>query len=188
MGFAGYFLCAASTGWDIKACWVVQYIVIWATGCYVTVVGSNCFGSNWELRHWAIGWWLDGMSSVEMGCTLGSDFTLWYGGVPGVAIGTLGDRCLCVKMVQRGSTVVDIYDFVSPFQCSMVSWRALMAWSCASNVDDGVFLSATRSCCTPCNNLSSGVTEGRVSLWCLNSMVSDTISVLVSLDTTFWQR
>ena len=39
-----------------------------------------------------------------------------------------------------------------------------MACSWASTVDAGVFLSAAVSCCTPCSTLSSGVTEGRVSL------------------------
>ena len=62
-----------------------------------------------------------------------------------------------------------------------------MAWIWESTVDSGVFLSSAVSFCTPCSTFYSGVTEVRVSLLYLNSMVSDTISVLVSLDTTFWQ-
>ena len=126
------------------------------------------------------------MSLVEIGCTLGwGIFTLGAGGGPGFAVGTLGALFLIVDRLRRGGSVVAIGDFLSPSQLSMVSWRALMVWSWAYTVDDGVFLSAAVSCCTPCSSLSSGATEGRVSLSCLNSMVSDTISILVSLYTTF---
>ena len=106
--FAGYFLCAASTSWTFKAFWVVQYLVQWSTGCSVTVTGSNWFGSDWELRRWAIGWWLTGMYSVEMVCTLVA------GGVPGIAVVTLGDQCLCVDRAQCGRSVMDIGAFLSP--------------------------------------------------------------------------
>ena len=63
-GFAGYLLCATSTGWNLKACWVVRYLLQWATGFYVTVASSHCFGSYWECRSWEIGWWLAGISLV----------------------------------------------------------------------------------------------------------------------------
>ena len=70
----------------------------------------------------------------------------------------------------------------------MVYWRALLAWSLEYTVDAGVYLSAAMSCCTPCSTFPSGVTNWRVSLWCLNLMVSYTITTLVSLETTNWQR
>ena len=104
------------------------------------------------------------MSLVEMGCTLGGDFNIGAGGVPGVAVGTLGDRCLFVDRVRRGRPFLAIGDFVSPAQCSMLSWRALMALSYASTVDAGLFLSAAVSSYTACRNLYYGVTEGRASL------------------------
>ena len=104
------------------------------------------------------------ISSVEMDCTLGCAFTLEDGGVPDIAVGTLGARFLCVERVKCGRSVVAIDAFVSPSQCSMVSWRALMSWSYASTVDYGVFLSAAVSFYTPCSTLSSGVTGVRVSL------------------------
>ena len=75
---------------------------------------------------------------VEMGCTLGFAFTLGDGGVPGVAVGTLGDQCI-IDRVQQVRSVVAIGAFVSPAQCSIVPWRALLAWSCASTVDASVF-------------------------------------------------
>ena len=112
----------------------------------------------------------------------------WSWRRPCVAVGTLGARCLFIDRVWRGRSVVTIGTFVSPAQCSMVFWKDLMDWSWAHTVYAGVFLSATVICCTTFITLYYGVTEGRVSLWCLNSMVSDTISVLVSLDTNFWQR
>ena len=104
------------------------------------------------------------MSLVEIVCTLGGAFTLRTGGIPGVAVGTFGDKCLVVDRVQRSRSVVAIGDFVSPSQCSMVSWREFMACSWESTVDDGVFLSSAVICCTPCSTLSYGVTEYRVSL------------------------
>ena len=36
-----YFLCASITGLYLKTCWVVRYLVQWATGCSITVAGSN---------------------------------------------------------------------------------------------------------------------------------------------------
>ena len=188
MSLAEYLPCAAINGWTLKAFWVVRYLVLWDTGCSITVPGSNGFGYHWERRSWAIGWWLVGMSSIEMCCTIGGACNLGAGGVPGVDVGTLGELCFLVGRVRRGRSVVAVGDFVSPAQCSMLSWRALMALSYASTVDAGLFLSAAVSSYTACRNLYYGVTEGRASLWCLNSMVSDNISVLVSLDTTFWQR
>ena len=186
--FSGYLLCATSTGWNLKVFWLIWYLVRWSTGCSVTVADLNCFGSDWERRSCSIGWWLAGMSSVGMGCALGGAFTIRVGGVPGVAVGTLGARCLCVDRLQRNRSVVDIGAFVSSDQCSMISWRALTALSCAYTVDARVFFSAAVSFCTPCSTTSYVVTDGWLSLWCLNSMVSDAISVLVPLDTTFWQR
>ena len=100
--FAGYFLFADSTGWTLKVCWVVSYLVRWATGCSAIVSGYNFFFSNWERRGCKIGWWLDGISSVEMVCTLGGGFTLGSGGVPGFAVGTLGAWCFFVDRVRRG--------------------------------------------------------------------------------------
>ena len=58
------------------------------------------------------------------------------------------------------SVVASVY----PAQCSRVSWRALIAWICASTVDYGVSLRTDGSCCTPCSTFSSGVTDGLVSL------------------------
>ena len=104
------------------------------------------------------------MSLVEMVCTLGGAFTLGAGGVPGFAVGTLGDQFLFVDRLQRGRSVVTIGAFVSPAQCSMVSWRDLMDCVWESTVDDGVFLSAAVICFAPCSTFSSGITEGRVSL------------------------
>ena len=57
-----------------------------------------------------------------------------------------------------------IGDFLSPDQCSIVSWGSVMAWSWTSTVGAGVFLSVAVSYCNPCRTLSSGVTEGRVIL------------------------
>ena len=57
------------------------------------------------------------MSLVEMGFPLGGAFTLGAGGIPGVAVGTFGDKCLVVDRVQRGRSVVAIGVFVSPSQC-----------------------------------------------------------------------
>ena len=58
------------------------------------------------------------MSPVEMSCTLGGGaFTLESGGVPGFAVGTLGDRCLFVDRVQRGRSAVAIGDFIYLVQC-----------------------------------------------------------------------
>ena len=99
------------------------------------------------------------VATLELGA-----FILGAGGVPGVSVGTLRAQCFCVNRVRRGRSVVDVGAFLSPSQCSMVSWRALMSWSCASTVDDGVFWSAVVSCCTPCRTSSSGVTDGMVSL------------------------
>ena len=48
--FVRYFLCAASTGWTLKVCWVGRYLVLWATGCCIIVVGSNWFCPGWERR------------------------------------------------------------------------------------------------------------------------------------------
>ena len=48
------------------------------------------------------------MYSVKMGYTLGA------GGVPGIAVVTLGARCICVDRAQRGRSVMAIGDFVSP--------------------------------------------------------------------------
>ena len=61
---------------------------------------------------------------VEMGCTLGGSFTLGASGVPVIAVGTVGARCICVDRFQHGRSVVAIGAFVSPSQFSMVSWRA----------------------------------------------------------------
>ena len=120
--FAGYLLCASSTGWTLKVCWVVHCLVQWAPGCSIIVAGFNWFGSDWERRHWEIGWCLAGKSSVEMGCTLGGGaFTLGSGGVPGFAVGTLGARCLFVDRVWCARSVGAICAFVYPDQCSMVS-------------------------------------------------------------------
>ena len=69
--FAGYFLCAASTGWTLTVCWLVRYLVRWDTGCSVVVASSNSFLPDWDCRRWEIGWWVSEMFSVEMGCTLG---------------------------------------------------------------------------------------------------------------------
>ena len=105
------------------------------------------------------------MSLVEMGFSLGGGlFTLGAGGVPSFSVVTLGYRCLFVDRLLRGVSDVAIGSFVSPIQCPIVSWRALRAWSLESTLDDSVFLSAAVSCFTPCRTLSSGVTEGGVSL------------------------
>ena len=193
MSSVGYFRCAVNTGWTLKACWVVRDLVWWATGWYVAALGSNCLGADWERSRWSIGWWLDGISPVEMGCTRGGDCcprrcTLGSGSITGVDFGTLGDRWLRVDSIWRGRSVVAISTTVSPAQCSRVSGRSLLSWSFASTVNDGISLRTAVSCCTPCSTFPSSVTYGRVILWYLISMVSDTISALVSLDTTLWQR
>ena len=56
------------------------------------------------------------MSSVETGCTLGGAFTLEAGGVPGVAVGSIGDQCIYVDRVRRGRSVMKIGLFVFPDQ------------------------------------------------------------------------
>ena len=176
MSSEGYFLCAASTAWILKDWWVVQYWVLWVIVWFVAVSGSNWFGADWESSRWEIVWWLAGIFLVEMGrtcegtcctrrCTLGA------GGITGVAIGTLGYRWFYVDSVQYSRSVVAVSAAVSPAWCSMVSWRSLMAWSCASTVDAGVSLSAAVSCCNTYSTLFYGVTDGSVSLWCLNLMV-----------------
>ena len=95
---------------------MVWYLVRWETGCSVTVSGTNYFGSDWERRRWEIGLRLAGISSVEMGCTLGCDCTLGAIGVPGVAVLTLGARCFRVDRVRRGSLFEAVGSFVSPAQ------------------------------------------------------------------------
>ena len=123
-----------------------------------------------------------------MGCTLGGAGTLEAGGVPCVVLGTLGDRCFRVDRVRRGRSVVTVGAFVFPSQCSNIILEVLNGLELCIYCGCWCVLSAAVSCCTPCSTFYSSFTDGRVSLWCLNSMVSDTISVLVSLDTTFWQR
>ena len=193
MNSEGYFRFVANPGWTLKSWWVVRYWVWWATGWSISAVGSNCLGTDWEHSCWGIGWWLDGMSPVEMGCTRGYPSctrrcTLGAGDLTGVAAGTLGACWFSFDGVWHGGSVVELGAAVSPAQCSRVSWRALMDFSCSSTVDAGVSLRTSVSCCTPCRPLFYGVTDGRVSLWFLNSMVSDTISALVSLYTTIWHR
>ena len=170
---SGYFRCAANTGWNLKACWVVRDRVLWDTVWYVDAVGSNFLGADWGRSCCDIVLWLYGMSPVEIGCTCGGAWyirrwTLGAGGLTGVAVGTLGALWFRVDSVWRGMSVVAVGAAVSPDQLSRVSWRALMDWICASTVDAGVSLRTDVSCCTPCSTFSSGVTDGRVSLWCLN--------------------
>ena len=89
--------------------------------------------------------WLKWIAPLE-----GGEFTLGDSGIPGFDVGTLVDLCLFVGRVRRSRPAVAIGDFLSPDQCSIVSWGSVMAWSWTSTVGAGVFLSVAVSYCNPC--------------------------------------
>ena len=109
-------------------------------------------------------------------------FTLGTGGC------NLGGRRSSYLSFFLGWGNVHCLGVVSTSQSLSVSCRDQRTRIWSPDQKDGAPWRAYVNCCSPWSNLSSGVTDGCVMWWCLNSIVSEIIIYLVSFGVTRWQQ
>ena len=94
-----------------------------------------------------------------------------------------GGSCVCLETI----TVVENLIINRAMEGHLYSYiKGYTIWSLDQG--DGEPWRAAVNCCCPWITLSSGLTDGCVMLWCLNSVLTDIIIDIVSFWITRWLR